>query len=301
MHIKSNPHFMARSVKSASTADNPPVSKIASTSQEVSVSVSVVSVANTATTEVTPTTLIPPSAISTGMATATADSSKLNTRLKEMFKERITAFREAVYLLTGYKVSSFFSIYLSVLTLPLSLRNFSSRLIWSLQTPPRAIYLACVWDQCTPTTLRTTFFSRYLTCFRPTCLLLYLRHLTLLCVVFVVCHSTVARGCARIAGYSSRDQTRSKTLHLSHHLQFSSSISLKCHNRTVWQPNIPWIVDKFSEYFSRFFVSIKLNKINWKSIFYCWQIKNMRQRERNKSMALKDGVDKTSTNHDNSQ
>jgi hypothetical protein len=33
------------------------------------------------------------------------DSSKLNQRLKEMFKERITSFREAVYLLTGYKVT----------------------------------------------------------------------------------------------------------------------------------------------------------------------------------------------------
>lgn len=32
------------------------------------------------------------------------DSSKLNLRLKEMFRERITSFREAVYLLTGYKV-----------------------------------------------------------------------------------------------------------------------------------------------------------------------------------------------------
>ena len=32
------------------------------------------------------------------------DSSKLNQRLKEMFKDRISAFREAVYLLTGYKV-----------------------------------------------------------------------------------------------------------------------------------------------------------------------------------------------------
>lgn len=34
----------------------------------------------------------------------TVDSSKLNLRLKEMFKERITSFREAVYLLTGFKV-----------------------------------------------------------------------------------------------------------------------------------------------------------------------------------------------------
>lgn len=32
------------------------------------------------------------------------DSSKLNQRLKEMFKERISSFREAVYLLTGYKI-----------------------------------------------------------------------------------------------------------------------------------------------------------------------------------------------------
>jgi mitotic spindle assembly checkpoint protein MAD1 len=32
------------------------------------------------------------------------DSSKLNQRLKEMFRERITCFREAVYLLTGYKI-----------------------------------------------------------------------------------------------------------------------------------------------------------------------------------------------------
>ena len=28
----------------------------------------------------------------------------MNQRLKEMFKERITSFRECVYLLTGYKV-----------------------------------------------------------------------------------------------------------------------------------------------------------------------------------------------------
>ena len=34
----------------------------------------------------------------------TVDSDKLNMRLKAMFKERISCFREAVYLLTGYKV-----------------------------------------------------------------------------------------------------------------------------------------------------------------------------------------------------
>jgi len=33
------------------------------------------------------------------------DSNKLNLRLKELFRERIASFREAVYLLTGYKVS----------------------------------------------------------------------------------------------------------------------------------------------------------------------------------------------------
>jgi hypothetical protein len=32
------------------------------------------------------------------------DASKLNTRLKEMFKERINSYREAVYLLFGFKV-----------------------------------------------------------------------------------------------------------------------------------------------------------------------------------------------------
>lgn len=37
-------------------------------------------------------------------SSSSADSNKLNQRLKEMFKERITSFREAVYLLTGYKV-----------------------------------------------------------------------------------------------------------------------------------------------------------------------------------------------------
>ena len=37
-------------------------------------------------------------------ATQEADMMKLNQRLKEMFKERITSYREAVYLLTGYKV-----------------------------------------------------------------------------------------------------------------------------------------------------------------------------------------------------
>mmetsp|Transcript_9713 Transcript_9713/g.16242 ORF Transcript_9713/g.16242 Transcript_9713/m.16242 type:complete len:209 (+) Transcript_9713:53-679(+) len=33
-----------------------------------------------------------------------ADSNKLNQRLKEMFKDRITSFREGVYLLTGFKI-----------------------------------------------------------------------------------------------------------------------------------------------------------------------------------------------------
>ena len=36
------------------------------------------------------------------------DSSKLNLRLKEMFKERITTFRECVYLLTGWKIDLMF-------------------------------------------------------------------------------------------------------------------------------------------------------------------------------------------------
>jgi len=36
--------------------------------------------------------------------TNTTDMNKLNLRLKEMFKERISKFREAVYLLTGFKV-----------------------------------------------------------------------------------------------------------------------------------------------------------------------------------------------------
>ena len=43
-------------------------------------------------------------AIAAALAAAAADSNKMNTRLKEMFKERITSFREAVYLLTGFKV-----------------------------------------------------------------------------------------------------------------------------------------------------------------------------------------------------
>ena len=49
-------------------------------------------------------------AISTSTSTVTsinnnnADSNKLNQRLKEIFSERISSFREAVYLLFGYKV-----------------------------------------------------------------------------------------------------------------------------------------------------------------------------------------------------
>jgi hypothetical protein len=40
------------------------------------------------------------------------DSNKLNQRLKELFKDRITCFREAVYLLTGYKVTfSYATVY----------------------------------------------------------------------------------------------------------------------------------------------------------------------------------------------
>lgn len=40
----------------------------------------------------------------TSNSSNTIDSNKLNVRLKEMFKERITSFREAVYLLFGYKL-----------------------------------------------------------------------------------------------------------------------------------------------------------------------------------------------------
>mmetsp|Transcript_31687 Transcript_31687/g.32280 ORF Transcript_31687/g.32280 Transcript_31687/m.32280 type:complete len:267 (+) Transcript_31687:245-1045(+) len=46
----------------------------------------------------------------TGGGSATSvgiDSAKMNKRLKEMFRERISCFREAVYLLTGYKVDLF--------------------------------------------------------------------------------------------------------------------------------------------------------------------------------------------------
>jgi hypothetical protein len=42
------------------------------------------------------------------LSKSTVDSEKLNMRLKAMFKERIACFREAVYLLTGYKVSNYF-------------------------------------------------------------------------------------------------------------------------------------------------------------------------------------------------
>lgn len=38
------------------------------------------------------------------LARSIIESNKQNQRLKEMFKDRITTFREAVYLLTGYKV-----------------------------------------------------------------------------------------------------------------------------------------------------------------------------------------------------
>lgn len=42
-------------------------------------------------------------------AVALRNSEKLNQRLKEMFKERISSFREGVYLLTGYKVSNVYA------------------------------------------------------------------------------------------------------------------------------------------------------------------------------------------------
>lgn len=43
---------------------------------------------------------------STSQSAPAGDADKRNTRLKEMFKERITAYREAVYLLFGYKVET---------------------------------------------------------------------------------------------------------------------------------------------------------------------------------------------------
>ncbi len=43
-------------------------------------------------------------------AVALRNSEKLNLRLKEMFKERISSFREGVYLLTGFKVSQSYCV-----------------------------------------------------------------------------------------------------------------------------------------------------------------------------------------------
>ncbi|CAE7646394.1 MAD1L1, partial [Symbiodinium microadriaticum] len=44
------------------------------------------------------------SAMTTTASTGGVDSNKMNARLKEMFRERINSYREAVYLLFGYKV-----------------------------------------------------------------------------------------------------------------------------------------------------------------------------------------------------
>ncbi len=41
---------------------------------------------------------------SQGITTGVVDPNKMNQRLKEIFKEKISTFREAVYLLTGFKV-----------------------------------------------------------------------------------------------------------------------------------------------------------------------------------------------------
>jgi regulator of replication initiation timing len=42
-------------------------------------------------------------------STPVVDPNKLNQRLKEIFREKITTFRNAVYLLTGYHVRHFTS------------------------------------------------------------------------------------------------------------------------------------------------------------------------------------------------
>lgn len=73
----------------------------------------VASVSNVASSGVGPVSLLDTSvsmgntsmvAASAGSSVGGVDASKLNTRLKEMFKERINAYREAVYLLFGFKV-----------------------------------------------------------------------------------------------------------------------------------------------------------------------------------------------------
>ncbi len=53
-------------------------------------------------------------ASSSTTATSVVDPNKLNQRLKEMFREKITAFREAVYLLTGFKVHLSHSLFASL-------------------------------------------------------------------------------------------------------------------------------------------------------------------------------------------
>jgi hypothetical protein len=47
------------------------------------------------------------SSVSSAANPNVVDSNKLNLRLKEMFRERISSYREAVYLLLGYKVPPF--------------------------------------------------------------------------------------------------------------------------------------------------------------------------------------------------
>ena len=54
--------------------------------------------------------------ISQPSTASVVDSQKLNARLKEMFRERINSYREAVYLLFGYKVRNLYHILITCLT-----------------------------------------------------------------------------------------------------------------------------------------------------------------------------------------
>ena len=69
----------------------------------------------------------------------TADSNKMNQRLKEMFKERITSFRECVYLLTGYKVR------MRAVKANLSLVFFCDSVVFLLLNTREMYYWVCMY------------------------------------------------------------------------------------------------------------------------------------------------------------
>lgn len=160
------------------------------------------------------------------MSKSTVDSEKLNMRLKAMFKERISCFREAVYLLTGYKVkfASTLCTYQGVnMSKMLYARTDRPVLTGDVQrvSPAAEAPLGVRRGPGRLPHIPGIHYCIYFSCI--------VQMEALLSFLFVMFRFTVARGLPGAAGDPLRDENRQKDICIPHHVPLRPRLPVERH------------------------------------------------------------------------